>query len=87
MKDIPPRFKKLFEAAAVQKSAASKQLEGLPLVRQPGPLGAVCADVPPSEDSKTNRFNPNAQCFIPGQPYDSPSAEAKTLKQCHTCLQ
>ena len=75
IKDIPPRFKKLLEAEAIAQAAALRknQYEGAPLIRQImmgrnrrqrhlDNLSNIGKYSQPS-------FNPNAQCFIPGQPY------------------
>ncbi len=82
IKDIPPRFKKLLEGEVAAQIAVMRksQFEGTPLVRhtamgrgrrQPRPNMDVQSDlaqngsmVPPAAP-----FNPNAQSFVPGQPY------------------
>ncbi|ELT94044.1 hypothetical protein CAPTEDRAFT_222830 [Capitella teleta] len=108
IKDIPPRFKKLLEAANAQKTAAirSRQLEGLPLVRQLGPNGKskqhlvqqplspscqvqaqhpqelICCNEQPTQFTAHSTFNPNAQSFVPGQPYEA--SDAASSSSCTT---
>jgi hypothetical protein len=76
IKDIPPRFKKLLETEALAQAAALRknQFEGAPLVRaimmgrgkRHRNSEAILAS---NNDMSQANFNPNAQCFIPGQPY------------------
>ena len=77
MKDIPPRFKKILETAAMSRNAAMlrHQFEGMPLVRQPREAAArnrlssargACLQGPVS-DASAHTFNPNAQVFVPSQ--------------------
>ena len=76
IKDIPPRFKKLLEAEAIAQAAALRKnhFEGAPLIRQIM-MGRSRrqhhVENPSGTSGKLSQpnFNPNAQCFIPGQPY------------------
>ena len=84
IKDIPPRFKKLLEAEAIAQAAALRknQYEGAPLIRQimMGKNRRQRHLESPNSGGKYSQlsFNPNAQCFIPGQPYQCSFDQSNT---------
>ena len=90
LKDIPPRFQKIISQ---NPSIRRTKFEGTPLVRhgrihhirsmppQPDYISDCDSQAGSSSGSMQHNFNPHAECFVPGQRYDSAPAGGGSVEE------